>query len=195
MFTIRVTIKKILFNCHDDYIIFIKKIRTCLLPHLDIIAYCLMPNHFHFLVHTDNRCNILVRQGNLTIDPATNGIRKLLSSYTRISNERYKQSGSLFRQKTKAKCLSHELEISAASLNTNDYCFNCFNYIHQNPYRARLVSLLEDWEYSSFRDYAGIRNGTICNKELAIEYCSYNINTFRKESYCLIADDWKQKLL
>jgi len=185
--------KQVIFNCHDDYITFIKKIRTFLLPHLDFIAYCLMPNHFHFLVHTDDRCNILIKQGDLTIDPPTNGIRKLLSNYARIFNERYHRSGSLFRQKTKAKCLSDKTGFTIA-LEVNDYCFNCFNYIHQNPYKAGLVSFLEDWEYSSFNDYAGLRNGTICNKQLAIDHCSFNINTFKKESYFPISNDWVQRI-
>ena len=153
-----------------------------------------MPNHFHFLLKTDDRCIAQIKQGGLYLDPATNGIRKLLSGYSRIFNTKYNKSGSLFRQKTKAKCLSEKITLAENNLNINDYYLNCFHYIHQNPYKAGLISHIEDWEYSSFRDYAGLRNGTLCNKQLARDYCSYNIDTFTKESYNLIGEDWVQKI-
>jgi hypothetical protein len=44
------------------------------------------------------------------------------------------------------------------------------NYIHQNPIRARLSRKPVDWEYSSYRDYAGIRNGILTNKSLMAHY-------------------------
>jgi hypothetical protein len=62
-----------------------------------------MPNHFHFLVHTNEYSSVLVKQGGLIIDTLTNGMRKLLSGYARVFNSKYERSGSLFRQKTKAK--------------------------------------------------------------------------------------------
>jgi len=49
---------------------------------------------------------------------------------------------------------------------------------------------MEDWEYSSFKDYACLRNDSLCNKQLAIKYCSYNIDNFTKESDNLITEDW-----
>lgn len=59
---------------------------------------------------------------------------------------------------------------SGYTLNTSqDYPFICFHYIHQNPLKARLVKRMEDWEMSSFRDYAGLRDNTLVNKDLAIK--------------------------
>ena len=46
----------------------------------------------------------------------------------------------------------------------------CFEYIHQNPVKAGLVTQETDWEFSSARDYAGMRNGKLVNKKLAEEY-------------------------
>jgi putative transposase len=46
----------------------------------------------------------------------------------------------------------------------------CFNYIHHNPVRAELVKTPEEWEFSSAREYAGIRSGTLVNMELARQY-------------------------
>ena len=52
---------------------------------------------------------------------------------------------------------------------SNLYDKICFHYIHQNPMKANLVKKMEDWDYSSFKDYCGLRNGTLSNKELAIQ--------------------------
>ena len=76
----------------------------------------------------------------------------------------------------------------------SDYCSNCFHYIHQNPWKANLVKRLEDWEYSSFKDYAELRKGSLCNKQLAEKYCSYDSQNFMKETYRDIADEFNKLL-
>jgi hypothetical protein len=82
---------------------------------------------------------------------------------------------------TKAKCVSE---------GSKSYDLTCFNYIHQNPMKAKLVEKMEDWPYSSFRDYCGIRNGTLCNKELAVKLLGLNMEVFYEDSYRIInADD------
>ena len=127
--------------------------QTEIKPYSDIICYCLMPNHFHFLISTyDN------------FDPLqfSNGFKTLLSSYTKAINLQEKRTGSLFQQNSKSKCLT-----ALTNYKTNNYGFVCFNYIHQNPVKAGLANNLDDWEFSSFRDYAGLRNGTMCCKEIA----------------------------
>lgn len=173
--------QKIFFN-EADYLIFLNLYRRLFPGCCSTMAWCLMPNHFHFMLHTDDRTCTEIRQGNLVIDPIANSIRKLLSGYARIFNNRYKQSGSVFRQKTKAKCLS-DLEIKSNSQYLiTDYYINCFNYIHQNPLKAGLVKRMEEWEFSSYRDYAGIRKGTLCSKELAWLHCNYDPVDYMKKS-------------
>jgi putative transposase len=53
-----------------------------------------------------------------------------------------------------------------------------------------LVHKLEDWEFSSFRDYAGLRSGTFCNKKKAIELLELPVNAqkFKKLSYQTIPE-------
>ena len=46
----------------------------------------------------------------------------------------------------------------------------CFNYIHQNPVKAKLVKNAVDWEFSSALDYAGLRNGKLIDMEVAAKY-------------------------
>ena len=168
-----------------DYFTFLNLFRQLLSPNAETIAWCLMPNHFHFLLFTDERA----KQGGIIIDPITNALRKLLSGYARIINQKYQRSGSLFRQKTKAKCLADVKLVTGKTYNTLDYYQWCFHYIHQNPMKANIVKMMEDWEFSSFRDYAGLREGNLCNKLLAANYCGFDENTFYKRSYELIEYD------
>lgn len=172
--------QKIFLNS-SDYLIFLSLYNKLILPYSETLAWCLMPNHFHFMIYTDDRCTRLIKQGGLTLDPVTNGFRKLLSNYARIFNKNYKRSGSLFRQKTKSICLS-ELQIeSKSTITIKDYYINCFYYIHQNPLRANLVKKPEEWVFSSYLDYAGMRNGKICNKELAEKFCNYDLHDLEKK--------------
>ncbi len=52
--------------------------------------------------------------------------------------------------------------------------------------KAGLVHKLEDWENSSFRDYLGLRNETICNLELSKARLNINFDKFYDESYGVI---------
>jgi len=45
----------------------------------------------------------------------------------------------------------------------------CFNYIHNNPVKARLVENPEDWEFSSFTDIKELRDGNLVNRNRVIE--------------------------
>ncbi|MEO5948091.1 MAG: hypothetical protein ABIP79_14835 [Chitinophagaceae bacterium] len=99
--------------------------------------------------------------GGKSIQELVYRIGILLSSYSQAINKQNGTTGSLFQQKTKAKILSEESNASRIS-----YFEKCFHYIHQNPMSAKKVNDLEDWPYSSYPDYIGIRNGTICKKEL-----------------------------
>ena len=90
------------------------------------------------------------------------------------------RSGSLFRQRTKAKPMTD---------GDSNYGFTAFHYIHQNPFKAGLVTVIENWKFSSFPDYAGLRNGTLCNKELAFEIIGFDKDNFLKESYQVIDED------
>ncbi len=47
--------KQQIFFCNDDYILFLKMINMHIKPVCEILCWCLMPNHFHFLVYTDEK--------------------------------------------------------------------------------------------------------------------------------------------
>lgn len=177
-----------IFYEKEDYQVFLSLYKRAFPIICSTLSWCLMPNHFHFMIHTDRRCEEKKKQGGLLLDPITNNIRKLLSGYSRIFNKKYKRTGSLFRQKTKANRLSESKLILKSDMSNNEPFIACFNYIHQNPFRAGLVTKLEDWEFSSFRDYAGLRDHDLCNKELASFYCNYKQENFLEISYTLLHD-------
>jgi len=177
-----------IFNTENDYLIFLTLYKRLFENTVSTIAWCLMPNHFHFMIHTDERCLIKIKQGGITIDIITNNLRKLLSGYARIYNSKNGRTGSLFRQKTKSTLLSDiNAMTDTKNQNFNSYT-NCFRYIHQNPLRAKLVANLKDWKFSSFCDYAGLRNGLLCKKELAALYCGFNPLDFIEKSHELVEE-------
>ena len=184
--------KENIFYSKDNYLYFLERIRKYLLPHCDIIAWCLMPNHFHLMVYVNTENVDLFNDSCSTTLSCTttkstkyrdlnNSIGVMLTSYTKAVNKQQKRSGSLFRQHTKAECIT-KIQDSNPSFFGNqmaiypaeyEYPQICFNYIHNNPVSARLVKKPEDWEFSSYRDYCGLRNGKLINKnrmkEFAIE--------------------------
>lgn len=161
------------FREEADYSIFLTLIQRNIFPYCEILAWCLMPNHFHLMIHaTDKGCETM-KQGGLNIEVLTNGIRKLLSGYARIYNIKYDRTGSLFRQKTKCKRLT-EPDLSIPSSSSGHYVYNCFNYIHCNPVKAGLVKHPAQWEYSSYPDYAKSRSGSLCNQVLAAQICGFS---------------------
>jgi REP element-mobilizing transposase RayT len=168
-----------------DYFQFLGLFRKYILQHCEVLAYCLMPNHFHFLIQATEVSARNKVVGNINLCELSNGFRLLQSTYAQYINKKTGRTGSLFRQKTKAKPMAD---------GDKNYGFVAFHYIHQNPLKAGLVKLLEDWRFSSFLDYAGMRNGTICNKPLAFEVIGFDEDNFLKESYQVIDEEIIKKI-
>lgn len=167
-----------IFHTEDDYQTFLNLYKRLIPSRCSTIAWCLMPNHFHFLIHTDEKCILLEKQGGNLLNPISNAIRVLLSGYARIYNSRYRQSGSIFRQKTKAKCLT-EISLDKSQARENlAYATTCFHYIHQNPLVAKLCKSMETWPYSSYKDYYMLRHESLCDMGLAKKYCGFDPGNF-----------------
>lgn len=124
----------------------------------DILAYCLMPTHFHFMVHV---------KLNVESNKINNSIGKLLSSYTRAINNENNSHGSIFQSHTKSKSLFQETSLNDHKLEPIGYPAYLFQYIHLNPIKDKLVINLEDWSHSSYLDYALLRSDSICNMKMA----------------------------
>lgn len=115
---------------------------------VEIITYCLMPNHFHFLLK----------------QTAENGIRKFMSnwqnSYTRFHNLRHERTGPLFNDQFKAVRIESEEQL----LHVN-------RYIHLNPYSGRIINSLTkliEYPWSSLNQFMNQEKSGICNTELIL---------------------------
>jgi putative transposase len=177
-----------------------------LLPFGDFVAWCLMPNHYHWqfyvrkaeiqrkvLGESVEKIEYLRRKKKYGInarpvDPSkfslirkeeTIGLNEaigvLQKSYTRAINKEKEWSGSLFRKEFKAKdgwidefitVRKRDGKLDYRFIPGTDYAYQCFCYIHDNPENCGLVKRSIDWEYSSAKDYAGLRRGTLCNLEM-----------------------------
>jgi putative transposase len=180
--------QRIFFN-RENYLFFLDKVKKHILPYADMLAWCLMPNHFHFMVHVNHielpvAHRITITQG-LTpsqtlsskekMQPFNYSIGVMLRSYTRAINIQENRTGALFRQQTKANCLTRVDKISKAwyqsqgvtQINIDhpdqQYPNTCFNYINFNPVKDGIVKCNDDWEFSSYQDIVGLRDGKITN--------------------------------
>lgn len=113
----------------------------------DICAYCLMPNHFHLLVH------------ERTTPGISRFMQRLLTAYTMYFNTHYERTGVLFQGKFKAR-----------DANEDRYLKYLIAYIHLNPISliepkwkevgvqdpSRCIRFLSSYPYSSYQDYCGI---------------------------------------
>ncbi len=133
-----------IFFERENYVFFLHRLRRYLLPLLDVVAYCLMPTHYHLLV--------LLREVDLSHQMQLFGI-----SYTKAMNKRYDRVGALFQGAFQAKHVGE-----------NDYLVHLSRYIHVNPVMTGLVKQPEEWEFSSYLEYVGLRDGTLPQTEIVL---------------------------
>ena len=198
-----------IFFMRENYLFFLRKIKTHVTPFADILAWCLMPNHFHLMVYVRevelpyNSLGVSQRHAETNVSHAETNVSQkhtetnmshtkirtfnasigiMLMGYTKALNKQLNRTGKLFREATKAECVNCPNGIAPSFVTKNgiteiktsipekQYPKICFNYIHQNPVKAKLVKHSSDWNYSSDRDYAGLRNGKLINIDLAKYY-------------------------
>lgn len=135
---------------------------------IEIIAYCLMPNHFHLLIKQ-------IREGGIT-----EFVSKLSNSYTKYFNIKHDRVGSLLQGEFKAKLIEND-----------DQLLHVQRYIHLNPVASFLVKKPEDWEWSSYNEYLGNTSTQICSKEIVLNFFK-SIEDFKKFTEDQI--DYAQKL-
>jgi len=182
--------QRIFFN-RKNYLFFIDKVKEFVLPYADILAWCLMPNHFHLMIEVMHEELPVVTHGVTWSHPVSktrtlnDSLGIMLRSYTRAINKQEKRTGALFQEGTKSICLNmHELSpayfqtelgvVGNVSFPEQEYLNICYNYIHQNPVSSGLVKKPEDWEFSSYRDYFCNRDGSFVNIKNAIKLGLYD---------------------
>jgi putative transposase len=133
-----------------NFLFVIRKIREhSQANHISMIAYCLMPNHYHFLVRQDGQ------------EPAGNLPQSMFNSYSKAYNKMYSHSGTLFEGRFRAKAIQ-----------TSSHLLHLCRYIHGNPVKAGLVADPTDWPYSNYLEWIGERNDSLMDNDFIKEQFS-----------------------
>ncbi len=146
---------------------------------IDIIAFCLMPNHFH----------LVLRQ--LKENGITRFMQKFGTGYTMYFNQKNQRTGVLFQGRFKAILVDRD-----------SYFLPLLNYIHLNPLELteprwkekgiknlkQVSEFLNSYRWSSYQDYIGIKNfPSVINKEFLIGYFK------NEEGYKNVVSQWPNK--
>jgi REP element-mobilizing transposase RayT len=135
--------KATLFREEDNYFYVLRKAKKyCREFQLSMIAYCLMPNHYHFLVRQDGE----QRAGLLP--------QRIFNGYTKAYNARYGHSGTLFERRYQVKRIESQAHL-----------LHLCRYIHANPVKDGLVSGPGDWPYSNYLEWIVGRDGKLVDPE------------------------------
>jgi putative transposase len=170
-----------LFTSDKEYVLFLGLILRHWKPYCEILSWCLMPGSFHFMVYVRPEGCVLLNSGKALIQQLDCRIRASLKKYDRAVLPPGKKIKGLFGNRTQAKLLEHEEHIR-----------ECLHRIHFNPVSEGLAGEYpDDWIYSSYRDYAGLRHGGISNKELCYASCGYDHIRFALDSSCHVVEHMK----
>jgi REP element-mobilizing transposase RayT len=173
--------KQMIFFEERNYEFFLNKVKQYVMPHANLLAWCLMPNHFHFLVQANQETQKIVKEMPVKINALTESFRLMTSSYTRAIQKQESTVGSLFQQKTKFKCV-------------DSYLTTAFHYIHQNPYRSGIVKKIEDYPWSSMKEYVGLTIQNLCKQDIAYQFINIDKERILIDSYSVIPDEVIRKI-
>ena len=116
---------------------------------IEIIAFCLMPNHSHFLLKQNEKKGISIF------------MRNFQDSYARYFNAKYKRAGGLFQSMFKA-----------IRIETDEQFLHVSRYIHLNPVSAFLIEIrdLESYRWSSFPEYINPSRSLFTNPNFILSF-------------------------
>ncbi len=135
---------------------------------VDIICYCLNPNHYHFILK------------QLSENGISKFMHKLDTGYTKYFNYKYNRSGSLFQG-----------PFQSIHINTNEYLLWLSGYVNGNA-EIHKIGKAENYKWRSYQDYLGKRSGTICNKEIILSQFK-DIEEYKKYVEMVIAESRNRK--
>lgn len=102
---------------------------------ISIISYCIMDNHAHLIIYTDDVCEM------------SKFMKCINCRFAKLYNINEARVGYVFRDR-----------FNSQYIHNSDYLLRCIHYIHMNPVKAGLVSNPIDYEYSSYSDYINKNN-------------------------------------
>lgn len=165
--------KETVFHDRQDYLHFLRQLREYLPEYpVILIAYCLMPNHFHLLLRQDGD------------DGISNLMQAFGTSLSKTYNKKYQTVGSLFQGKFRDE---HVGDVG--------YLRYLARYFHRNPVRALLCRAPEEWEFSNYRDVIGLRSGTLCDFSPVLALFANDAGLYREFVLDPLADEWEPRLM
>ncbi|NDP26498.1 MAG: transposase [Flavobacterium sp.] len=147
--------KEDLFLEPENYLHFLKLIKTHLIEIADIYGYCLLKNHFHLVLKIKSKTELPEKyhNENRLSQPFSN----LFNGYTKAINKRYEREGSLFRVRFKRERIT--------DLN---YLRNVIVYIHLNPVKHSFTKYYNTYLHSSFQSLISLKV-TLLKREEVLE--------------------------
>jgi REP element-mobilizing transposase RayT len=135
-----------IFFCPENYTFFLNRLRRYLPgDSVETIAYCLMPTHYHILARPLK-------------DDLTFRMHDLAVSFSKAINRQRGRVGPLFQGRFQARMIERDEDLLHLS-----------RYIHLNPVTAGFVAKPEEWQYSSYADYVGLRRGSLPSSGIVLD--------------------------
>jgi REP element-mobilizing transposase RayT len=136
-----------IFHSDENYQFLLRKLRKYFIStEVSVIAFCLMPNHYHFLLRQDG-------------DKSVGGmVQTIFNGYSKAFNQRYNRSGTLF-----------EGPFKAILIEKFSHLIHLCRYIHRNPLDVGLVTNIEKWQYSNYPEWIGLRDDILVDREFIKE--------------------------
>ncbi len=129
----------LLFDGGADYRHFLSLVKKySQLYSITINVYCLIPNHYHFL---------LCQQTDITISKF---LQSLNNAYVQGVNKKRKRRGTLYQGKPQYRVVEHEY-----------YLMHLCRYIHLNPIKHNVIKDINHWKYSNYHERIGTRKGSL----------------------------------
>ena len=136
-----------IFRNDADYTFLLKLVKKYAEKYaISIIGYCLMHNHYHFLLRQNNDIQISIF------------MQAVFNVYSKAFNSKYQLSGTLF-----------EGPFRAIHIDRMEYLLHLCRYIHRNPLEAGIVVKPEQWHYSNYLEFIEQREGTLVDREFVKE--------------------------
>jgi len=160
-----------LFRTDDNYFYFLKLWAKYIEPIAGTFAYCLMPNHFYFLVKIKDEKELNIRFNNrLSGKSDLSGFENLIgliskqfsnlfNAYAKAYNKMYDRRGSLFIRPYKSK-----------EVNNERYLATLVSYMHKNPIHHGFCNNIEDWQHSSYHAYLSDKSTRIKKEEILSQF-------------------------
>lgn len=149
---------KIFFD-EKNYDYFLKLFKEKILPIAEIYSYCLLPNHFHFMVKikSENEIRKVFHEKKevLISKIISQQFSNTFNSYSQAINKKYSRTGKLF-----------ELPFRRKIITSDEYLINGILYIHNNPIKHHLNFNIYDFKFSSLHSIINGNDDLISTKEI-----------------------------